>query len=163
MENNELVKNLDITFERIYFEMNSLLMRTDYIDAEGNHKKDIFLNTFKNYLIDKLRELGINKFTEEDSILDIVKYITDYQRDEDKLYNLIHYLISTISVMQSWEVLWTLNSDFTEEERELHVHNGILNKFETGNSCDIYKSFAMIYFYFVDSLILEDDVKKLEL
>lgn len=163
MDNKEIIENIDINFQQIYFEMNYMLVQSTYYETFGQKKKDMFFKIFKMYLLKKLREVGVNSFDEESSILEIVEYISKIQPDEEKLANLVHYMMGIISDFQGWESVWEINSTFSEEERELHVHNGLLNKFETGKKCDIYKSFAILYYFFTDSLVLSNHSKKLEL
>lgn len=163
MENNEICKSVEIDLDRVYFEMNSLLNQTNYVDCFGKEKRDIFLNTLKLYLLGKINETGITSFNEDSNVLDMVRYISSTQANKERLYALVHYLISKISEFQGWEVIWELNDNFGVEERCLHTHSGILNKFETGKDCDIYKSFAILYCFFTDSLVLQDDIKRLEL
>lgn len=160
---NDLCELLDIDFNPMYFEMNQLLLHTNYMEEFGNIKREIFISTLKKYLLGKLRENNVFIFDEAASVLEMVEYISSHQRDKDKLVNLIHYLLGIISVFQSFEAIWEVNFTFGVEERELCIHEGVLTKFETGEECDIYKSFAIIYCFFTDSLVLGDEVKRLEL
>lgn len=161
LEKKKLLESIDIDLDRIYFEMNSLLLETPYMESFGEEKKNIFKDTFRLYLLGKIRKVGIFSFNEKSEVLEMIKFIADRQDDEG-LYVLVHYLLSIISSFQGWEVVWELNNDFDVDEREIQVHTGILNKFETGKRCDVYKSFAILYYFFTDSLVLEDDVKRLE-
>lgn len=163
MDNKEIIEKIDINFQQIYYEMNCMLVQSVYYETFGQEKKDVFLKIFKIYLLKKLKDVGVNSFSEESSILEIVEYISKIQPDQEKLANLVHYMMSAVGDFQGWESVWEINKEFSEEERELHVHHGILDKFETGRKCDIYKSFAILYCFFTDSLVLSDQVKKLEL
>lgn len=162
-EKKEICESVDISLERIYYEMNCMLAETEYMDSSLKLKQDIFLKTFKEYLLGKINEAGITLFNEDSGVLEMVKFICDRQEDKERLYVIVNYMLSIISSFQKWEVVWEICSEFSKEERELQVHSGLLNKFATGKESDVYKSFAMLYCFFTDSLVLESDVKKLEI
>lgn len=163
MKDNELCENRDITFENIYFEMNSLLDENEYMECSNEERKDLFLKVFKSYILEKIRMAGVTLFDEDSDVLEMVRFISNRQEGKATFHLIVNYILSIISGFQGWEVVWEINNTFAKEERELQVHSGLLNKFETGNDCDEYKSFAMLYCFFTDSLVKIDDVKQLEL
>lgn len=122
------------------------------------------MDILKKYVQRQLAEAGVTIFDETSSLIDMVRYISCNQKNEPKLYNLISYLLNVISFFQGWEALWYINKKFErDDDTQLYISDHKLDSIETGLDCDVYNTFAALYYYYIEKYNLNDDVKALSL
>lgn len=94
------------------FYMNYHLVKKGYTNIEEIPVEEI-INTIKSFLTSKL------KSAENDIIILFKKYIPAVDDKEKELGIIIHYLLSYISILQHFEIVWYIN----EVEKPTFTYN----------------------------------------
>lgn len=85
------------------FYMNYHLIKKGYFNIT-EIPSEVFENTLKEFFLESLAIKNIN--------VDIFTLFNKYAAkvdDKKELYNIIHYLLAYISILQSFEVVWQIN------------------------------------------------------
>lgn len=149
MELSQNIKNFSTS--DIYGKMNLALMQTDYLQMSTIEKKNIIDKCLHDYLASKVLELQSDFDVKDLNSCELVSILNEkvspHLRDE-ALSNIIHYLLSSISTIQSFEVYWEIDSKLDSDVPTLHFKNFVLDKLETGMNVNYYKTFGILYEFF---------------
>lgn len=161
MELNKDIKK--ISTDDIILFMTRRLMGTNYLNEDILEQKQIICECLREYLVTKVAEIRSDIDLFDKDCLELVSILNssvDQSEKCDSLSHIIHYLLSAISIVQEFLVTWEIDSNKNEaDDPILQFNHHILDKLQTGEIFNIYKTFGILYEFYtrdINKAITED-------
>lgn len=148
----------------VYHIMNVALMEKNYYMLSIEEKRKEVTECFNNYFAYKISCLHANLLKSEECItpIDYLRLLesTIEENHMDSLSHPVHFLLSLISGLQSYEILWIIDDSL---DKPLITCDTILRDFATSTDVSMVSAFGVLYEYFMTSpnLVPSSDVRLL--
>ena len=150
----------------VYRKMGIKLDKQHFFTKDFDEQRDLVDKELKNYLKEKINELGYNPKTNEDTtvnnLVDDLGKIIPKDQHFDTLRHLTHYVLSIAGVMQQREIIWYSQNDTSFVNcpvADLDEY-GVWDNISTHKNDSYVDTFEFVYDVFTTKFMKKSKVNK---